>query len=139
IANQPLRRAKSPGEFVKAFSGRVQALARTHDLLTQTRLQGAEIMDLVRDQVLLGGADDRRVEITGPALMLGAQTAMNLALVVHELATNARKYGALSNPDGRLSVTWETRTNHDRQLVVEWRETAGRKIARPPQTGLWPT
>jgi len=139
IANQSMRRARTPAEFVKGFSGRVQALARTHDLLTQTRLQGAEIMDLIRDQVLLGGVDDRRVEISGPALMLDAQAAMNLALVAHELATNARKYGALSTPDGRLSVTWETRTNQDRHLVLEWRETAGRKIAVPHERGFGTT
>jgi PAS domain S-box-containing protein len=139
IANQSMRRARSPAEFVKGFSGRVQALARTHDLLTQTRLQGAEIMDLVRDQVLLGGADDRRVEIAGPTLMLDAQAAMNLALVVHELATNARKYGALSNSDGRLSVTWETRTNQERQLVLEWGETGGRGIAVPRERGFGTT
>ena len=139
IANQSMRRAKTPGEFVKSFSGRVQALARTHDLLTQTRLQGAEIMDLVRDQVLLGGQDDRRVEISGPTLMLDAQASMNLALVVHELATNARKYGALSGPDGRLSVTWETRTNDERRLVLEWRETATGKIAMPRERGFGTT
>jgi PAS domain S-box-containing protein len=139
IANQSMRRAKTPAEFVKGFSGRVQALARTHDLLTQTRLQGAEIMDLVRDQVLLGGQDDRRVEISGPTLMLDAQAAMNLALVVHELATNARKYGALSGPDGRLSVTWETRTNDERRLVLEWRESASRKIAVPRERGFGTT
>jgi len=139
IANQSMRRARSPAEFVKGFSGRVQALARTHDLLTQTRLQGAEIMDLVRDQVLLGGTDDRRVQIAGPTLMLDAQAAMNLALVVHELATNARKYGALSGPDGRLSVTWETRTNNERQLVLEWSETGGRKVAAPRERGFGTT
>ena len=139
IANQSMRRARSPAEFVKGFSGRVQALARTHDLLTQTRLQGAEIMDLVRDQVLLGGADDRRVEIAGPTFMLDAQATMNLALVVHELATNARKYGALSNPDGRLSVTWETRSNHERELVLAWSETGGRKVAVPRERGFGTT
>jgi PAS domain S-box-containing protein len=139
IANQSMRRAKTPADFVKSFSGRVQALARTHDLLTQTRLRGAEIMDLVRDQVLLGGQGDRRIEISGPTLMLDAQAAMNLALAVHELATNARKYGALSGPDGRLSVTWETRTNDDRLLVLEWRENASRNIAVPRERGFGTT
>jgi len=139
IANQSMRRARTPAEFVAGFSGRVQALARTHELLTHTRLQGAEIMDLVRDQVLLGGTDDSRVEIAGPALMLDAQTAMNLALVVHELATNARKYGALSGPAGRLSVTWETRSNGERHLVLEWRESAGRKISVPRERGFGST
>jgi len=64
---------------------------------------------------------------------------MNLALVVHELATNARKYGALSNPDGRLSVIWEIRTNHERELVLAWSETGGRKIAAPRERGFGST
>ena len=139
IANQSMRRARSPADFVIGFSGRVQALARTHDLLTQTRLQGAEIMDLVRDQVLLGAGEDKRVEIAGPTLMLDPQSAVNLALVVHELATNARKYGALSGPNGRLSVTWETRANGDRRLVLDWRETGGQKIAAPRERGFGTT
>jgi CheY-like chemotaxis protein len=93
----------------------------------------------MRDLVLLGGAVDRRVEITGPTLMLDAQGAMNLALVVHELATNARKYGALSGPDGRLTVTWETRSNAERKLVLEWRESTNRKIAVPHERGFGTT
>jgi PAS domain S-box-containing protein len=139
IANQSMRRARTPADFVKGFTGRIQALARTHDLLTQTRLQGAEIMDLVRDQVLLGGREDRRVHLAGPTLMLDAKATMNLALVVHELATNARKYGALSGPNGRLSVSWETRANAERELVLEWRETGGGKVTVPRERGFGTT
>jgi PAS domain S-box-containing protein len=139
IANQSMRHARNPSDFVSGFSGRVQALARAHDLLTQTRLQGAEIMDLVRDQVLLGGSGDKRVECAGPTLMLDAQAAVNLALVLHELATNARKYGALSSAAGRLSVTWEIRTSGERHLVLEWRESAGRNVAVPTERGFGST
>ena len=139
IANQSMRHARNPSDFVSGFSGRVQALARAHDLLSQTRLQGAEIMDIVRDHVLLGGTSDKRVECAGPTLMLDAQAAMNLALVLHELATNARKYGALSSAAGRLSVTWEIRSNGERHLVLEWRENAGRNIAVPTERGFGST
>jgi PAS domain S-box-containing protein len=139
IANQSMRHARNPPDFVSGFSGRVQALARAHDLLSQTRLQGAEIMDIVRDHVLLGGTSDKRVECAGPTLMLDAQAAMNLALVLHELATNARKYGALSSAAGRLSVTWEIRSNGERHLVLEWRENAGRNIAVPTERGFGST
>lgn len=93
IASQSLRRAKSPGDFVASFTGRIQALARAHTLLTQTRLEGAHLIDLVREQVLLG-VPDNRITPSGPQLMLDSQSAVQLALVLHELATNARKYGA---------------------------------------------
>src|SRR5205807_1801781 len=66
IANQSSRHSRSPAEFVRSFSGRVQALARAHDLLTQAKLQGAEVAELVREQVLLGGADDPRIASSGP-------------------------------------------------------------------------
>jgi PAS domain S-box-containing protein len=139
IANQSMRHARNPSDFVSGFSGRVQALARAHDLLSQTRLQGAEIMDLVRDHVLLGGTGDKRVECAGPTLMLDAQAAMNLALVLHELATNARKYGALSSAAGRLSVTWEIRSNGERHLVLEWRESGCSNVAVPTERGFGST
>src|SRR5262245_30287934 len=136
IASQSLHRAKSPGDFVTTFSGRVQALARAHDLLTQKNLQGAEIMGVVREQVLYGGFDDTRVACSGPMLLLDSQSAMHLALVLHELATNARKYGALSVPTGRLSVSWELRTNGERNLVLDWKERGGPRISAPREKGF---
>ena len=137
IASQSLHRAKSPADFVATFSGRVQALSRVHDLLTQKRLQGAEILELVREQVLIGGADDNRVVCSGPMLVLDAQSVMHLALVLHELATNARKYGALSVPSGRLSVTWEvSRTDSERDLVIDWKERGGPRIHIPNEKGF---
>jgi PAS domain S-box-containing protein len=139
IANQSLRHAKSPNDFVSGFNGRVQALARAHDLLTQTKLQGADVMKLVREQVLLGGSNDNRVTCSGPMLMLDAQKAVHMALVLHELATNARKHGALSVPDARLSVQWEVRTNGGRNLVIEWKETGGPCVLAPNRRGFGST
>jgi PAS domain S-box-containing protein len=136
MANQSLRRAKSPADFVSSFGGRVQALARAHDLITQTKLRGAEVLDIVRDQVMLGATDDMRVFCTGPAVMLDAEASLHLALVLHELATNARKYGALSSPNGQLSVQWELQTNGGYRLVLEWRESGGPKVSAPKERGF---
>jgi PAS domain S-box-containing protein len=136
MANQSLRHAKSPSDFVSGFSGRVQALARAHDVLTQTKLQGADVLQLVRDQVLLGGSGDNRIECRGPAVMLDAQTTVHLALVLHELATNARKYGALSAPMGRLSVEWEVRTDGRRKFEMRWSETGGPRVSAPGRRGF---
>jgi PAS domain S-box-containing protein len=136
IASQSLRRAKNPSDFVSSFSGRVQALARAHDLLTQTKLQGADILDLVREQVLLDTADDNRISCSGPAFMIDATSSLHLALVLHELATNARKYGALSIPNGRLSVEWKMKTNGNRTLVLEWKESGVPKVTAPKERGF---
>jgi len=139
IASQSLHRAKSPTHFVSSFTGRVQALAKAHTILVKTKMQGADVMDLVNEQVLLGVADDNRISCSGPLLMLDAQKAVHLALVLHELATNARKYGALSVPNGRLSVTWQMRTNGGRCLLLVWKEASGPKVSAPNASGFGST
>jgi PAS domain S-box-containing protein len=139
IASQSMRHADSPASFVTGFGGRIQALAGAHDLLMATRMQGAEIMDLMRQQVLIGGAAEDRVACAGPGLVLDAQTTVHLGLVLHELATNARKYGALATPEGRLHVDWEIRTNGTRELVLHWKESGNRKPAAPRKRGFGST
>jgi PAS domain S-box-containing protein len=139
IATQSLSHAKTPADFVPGFSGRVQALARAHDLLMRARLQGVDVMELVREQVLYGCADDSRIACSGPALTLDPQTAVHLALVLHELATNARKYGALSVPQGRLSVVWETQANDGQILQIAWDERDGPQVAAPQRRGFGST
>jgi PAS domain S-box-containing protein len=139
IATQSLAHAKSPGEFVASFTGRVQALAKAHTLLTKTNIQGADVAELVREQVLLDDGDDERISCSGPLLVLDAQGALHLAMVLHELATNARKYGALSVPNGRLSVTWQMRTNGGRSMLLSWQESNGPKVSAPRERGFGST
>jgi PAS domain S-box-containing protein len=136
IANQSLVRAKSPTDFVSSFTGRLQALAKAHALLTRSSMQGADVMELVNEQVLIGAPNDNRISCSGPLLVLDAQAAMHLALVLHELATNARKHGALSVPYGRLSVTWQMRTNGGCSLLLSWKESNGPKVSAPSAHGF---
>src|SRR5262249_42950479 len=136
IANQSLVRAKSPPDFVSSFAGRIQALAKAHTLLTKTSMQGADVMELVSEQVLIGAPNDDRISCSGPLLVLDAQAAVHLALVLHELATNARKHGALSVPQGRLSVTWQMRTNGGCSLLLSWKESHGPKVSAPSAHGF---
>ena len=136
IASQSLMRAKSSGDFVSGFAGRLQALANAHTLLTRTQMQGADVMALVGEQVLIGAANGHKISCSGPSLMLDPQTAVHLALVLHELATNARKYGSLSVPSGRLSVTWEMRSNGGCSLLLSWKESDGPEVSAPRTHGF---
>ena len=136
IASQTLRRAKGPSEFVTAFNGRIEALARAHSLITGSSFQGAEIHQLVRDQLLLASDSDPRISWAGPPLLLEGQMALHLALVLHELGTNARKHGALSSPNGRVSARWETRFQGGARLVFDWRESGGPKVKPPASRGF---
>ena len=131
IASQSLRRGPDPSSFVASFNGRVQALARAHDLLVADEFRGTGVADLVREQVL-HGPGDARVHAAGPDVRLGPRSAVQLALVLHELATNARKYGALSRPEGRLTIEWRLDVGGESGSAVgqEVGQEVGRKVGR---------
>jgi PAS domain S-box-containing protein len=124
IARQSLRVEPDPRAFVDSFTGRLQAMARAHDILVRGRMQRAELDDLLREQVDFG-QHDHRISWSGPRVALGAEAALQLALVLHELSTNARKYGALSTPGGRLAVRWDRERAGDggEELPLEGRES----------------
>ncbi|MGD9966004.1 MAG: PAS domain S-box protein [Hyphomonadaceae bacterium] len=136
IASQTLRRATDPANFVSSFNGRIDALARAHGLLSAGAFQSADVLDLVRDQLLLGGEADHRITWAGPSVMLEAQAALHLALVIHELGTNARKHGALSTRTGRVAVRWQVKSNGERSLMLHWREAGGPPVAAPTTRGF---
>jgi two-component sensor histidine kinase len=134
LAHQSLRRTKTAENFVESFSGRLQALARTHTLLSQATWKGAEISKLLRDELLLTGEADGRVDLSGPLMMLAPQQALHMALIFHELATNARKYGALAAAEGSLSVSWSIERDGDQAaLHLRWLEKGSPGICRPVQ------
>jgi len=127
LATQSLRRSSSPTDFVGSFTGRIQALSRAHELLVRARMQGATVADLVREQAQIDDGTGSRVRAEGPAVMLAPQAAVQLGLVLHELATNARKHGSLSAaraPDGggRVEVTWQVERG---VLLLRWAESGG--------------
>jgi two-component sensor histidine kinase/CheY-like chemotaxis protein len=138
IARQSLRTAARPDHFVASFTGRIEALARAHDLLIQGKMTGTSVRELVHEQVLLG-AEPTRVSYTGPHLMLTPKAAVQLALVLHELATNARKYGALSVPSGRLSISWKMQLGTQRELLMEWKESGVPRVTAPASRGFGTT
>ena len=116
IAMQTLNAKMEPAAFVESFSGRIQALGRAHGLLSQSGWQGADLAMLVNEQLMLGmpGAD-MRISANGPHVMLEPQAALHLGLVLHELGSNARKFGCLSQPQGRLATEWWLNGDRDVQ------------------------
>ena len=141
IASQSLRYAKSPAEFASSFMERVQALSRVHNLLTTPSMMGAEIDEIVRLQVLLALEADLRVSTSGPPLLLQPKAATHLALILHELGTNARKYGALSDPRGHVAISWDIELGggNSRALRLIWREGDGPPVEPPSARGFGTT
>lgn len=123
VANQSLSFADNPEEFLQTFSGRLQALSRAHDLLVRERMQGIRLRELIEAQISLDATMREAVTITGPDVTIRGSLVTHLALIVHELTTNARKYGALSRDDGHLSITWERQPEIADGLRMTWQES----------------
>ncbi|MFL5336539.1 MAG: HWE histidine kinase domain-containing protein, partial [Geminicoccaceae bacterium] len=117
-------------DFARAVEGRVAALARAHTLLADNRWRGADLRRVVEEELAAfqGGTT---IEVSGPPVALGAEQIQPLAMVVHELVTNAAKHGALATPEGRLHVSWEKAADNGVQL--RWDEAGGPPIAGPPE------
>lgn len=125
-------------QYVHALSGRIGSLARAHSLLSATRWSGVDLHELLRLELdPYGGEASEQVAILGPPALIDAQAAQSLALVIHELATNASKYGALSRPLGRLNVSWSF--DDTGALRLAWREDAGVAVAAPTRRGFGST
>ncbi|WP_343062270.1 PAS domain S-box protein [Hyphomicrobium methylovorum] len=139
IANQTAHSAKSMTDFAVSFGGRLQALARMHSLLTDSTWQGAELSSIIRDQLQFSGAGEDRISYSGPALVLNSQVALHLALVLHELVTNALKHGALSNNDGKIEIHWVIRSDDGRRLQLQWQELGGPPVTAPAERGFGTT
>ncbi|HYD71223.1 HWE histidine kinase domain-containing protein [Azospirillum sp.] len=119
--------------FLDAIDGRISALARTHTLLARSRWEGADFGTLV-DEELAVYRSAGRVRRGGPALVLSAGAAQAIGMVLHELATNAAKHGALSVPEGRVGVSWSVAA--DGSLTLTWEEAGGPPVAAPTRRGF---
>jgi PAS domain S-box-containing protein len=129
VAMSTRQGSNSMDEFVRTLDGRIQSMATAHSLLSQSRWHGVGLTELIRNQ-LAPYATDANMTINGTDVMLTAAATQAVAMVLHELVTNAAKYGALSTADGRVSVNWETRLNGDAaaNLMIAWREFGGPPI-----------
>jgi two-component sensor histidine kinase len=141
IATRTLGKSGGSAEAVKALEARLVALSRTHNVLSEERWESADLREIVARALEPYIATGRaRVHLWGPDVRLSPRAALTLALVFHELATNAAKYGALSNPDGRISVEWHIANNQQGpRLNLSWIETGGPAVHTPDRKGFGST
>jgi len=128
-----LGRAPDVESYVNAIEGRIRALAQSHELLSQSRWQGADIAGLIAEELAPYRTNDLQISAIGPALIVPPDKAQTVALVVHELATNAAKYGALSASGGAVEIHWRL---DEGLLVLQWSETGGPIVSVPTTKGF---
>jgi len=137
MVNQTFKTA--PTEEKAAFSARIQALASAHDVLTDRLWNRAAVSEIVHQALEPFREHGRdRFTTSGPEAFLNASMALLFALVLHELGTNAVKYGALSNAEGRVNITWKL-SDTESKLCVTWRESGGPVVAQPSRKGFGST
>jgi two-component sensor histidine kinase len=134
LATLSARSARDPQDFARQFGERLRSLARTHTLLLEEPEGLLSLRALLTQLLAPYRIEADRIAMTGPDVQLPAEAAVPLGMVLHELATNALKYGALSVPEGRLRIDWQLAPRDGAPLLVlEWTEQDGPAIAAPPQ------
>ncbi len=138
IAAQSLRHGADVGSVRKSFEARLIALSQAHNLLTRDNWTGVSLAELIESELSpYGGDHGERLIVTGQAVWLPPNTAVALGMAFHELATNAVKYGALANEDGRVQVTWTLAPGAGpRQIRIVWREIGGPPVSPPDRRGF---
>lgn len=134
LALQSFKPGRELEEARSAFQDRLAALAAAHDMLTRENWEGATLAQLAQEAVGHHNAHEERILIEGPDLVLSPKAAVSLVLALHELGTNAAKYGALSEPAGRVTLGWKVAEGE--RLRLEWRERGGPAVTAPGQSGF---
>ncbi|WP_192847143.1 sensor histidine kinase [Aureimonas sp. AU4] len=133
ITAQTIRQARTMEEANEAVSTRILALARAQDILTRSNFEEADVGEVVGAAMAPHQTKDHRIEAGGSRLGLTAQQALGLSLAIHELATNAAKYGALSNETGRVAMLWDV---VDGAFQFRWSEAGGPPVKLPERRGF---
>jgi PAS domain S-box-containing protein len=138
LAAMTMKHTSSPKTFNQAFSARLRALSATHNLLTRGAWERAPLHELLAVELKpYASREHDRMAITGQPVDLTPRQTISLGMVLHELATNSAKYGALSAPAGRISITWKITTDHGKDWVcIDWREQGGPFVKPPMRHGF---
>jgi two-component system, chemotaxis family, CheB/CheR fusion protein len=137
IAKQTLAKSRSPQEFAHTFQGRIQALATSYGLLSREQWGNVSLESILRNELDQHQQEgDQRIALDGPPVAFKPAAALALGLIVHELATNAVKYGALAAAEGRVSVSWNIGGGARRNVALTWRESNGAAVKKPKHKGF---
>ena len=137
LVTQTSRNADSLTGFVKGLDGRIQSMAQAHSLLSQSRWEGVSIDKLLREELTYYASERKAVSLDGPSILLTPKSALSLSLAIHELATNAAKYGAFKTISGHVAVGW--RQASDGGVELAWVETGGPLVEQPKRRGFGST
>jgi PAS domain S-box-containing protein len=136
IARSTARTTTTIGDFENRFGRRLQGLAASHDVLIRNSWQGAPIANLIRHQLVpFVDIQSSRIELVGPDIVVTPEATQAIGLAIHELATNAVKYGALSVPAGKVDICWKFDRN-SRELLLKWVEQGGPIVNPPSRNGF---
>ena len=135
IASQTFRSSVKTGDARRKFEARLSSLGRAHNILSEEKWESAEVGEIVDSVLATHATEDRgRLQVSGPAVRLAPSPAVMLSMVLHELATNAAKYGALTSTSGRIAVEWQTLAG--RCFRLTWKETGGPSTQPPERKGF---
>src|SRR5258705_4815679 len=135
MARQTAATSADPFDFTEKFVRRIDALGRTHSLLSREQWANVQLCEVARDSLEPYMVDGKnRVLLDGPPVALDPKSALALGIVFHELATNAIKHGSLSNQDGKVAMSWDFKD--DRLIALQWQESGGPEVRSPTQGGF---
>jgi len=137
VARQTIRQNPDPKDFIEAFSGRLRTISEAHVLLADRDWSGVQLYEVIASQL---GSNFRsnpdRADVRGDDVTLPADHALGLGLILHELTTNAHRYGAWSDDEGTVSIDWDIKKEPVRGLSLTWRERGGPAVSKPDEYGL---
>jgi two-component sensor histidine kinase len=134
IIDQTQDASSTYADFVVGLDDRIKSLASTHDLLSRSHWHGVPLAEIARREFAPYATGNS--EITGPSITLKAEATQAVAMVLHELTTNAAKYGAFSDPNGRVLLNWSWLQNGEQpHLAIDWKETGGPSVVAPSRSG----
>lgn len=136
IVAQTARTSANIDQFVAGINGRIQSMSSAHHMLTEAHWSGASLREIATSQIEVSAGATKNVEIIGDDIFVPPQTALQLTLMLHELATNAVKHGSLTRPEGRVTVSWSVEMRDTPHIILLWTERGGPPVTPPVARGF---